>query len=470
MLCPECGARSVDGFSHCPWCGHDLQTPALTEQAGRRALTPEEDAFVGPLFRRPPLTIAILLLNVVLYGLMEHYGGSDSPFTLLIFGAKLPGPILEGGQYWRLLSANFLHIGLLHLVLNSLTLVQLGMLCENLFGRVRFFNLYLLSGMGGFFASTLFLDALSAGASASLFGLMGATLVFGARYYREIPLLFRPHFTWYLLPWVVLMLGFGFWYGGIDNLAHLGGLFTGGFCALIMGNHLIPDARPKREVGALLVAALLSLFAVHTSWKAYFAIAPNLELARAVPGSEDVLGQIEVLSRFIDADSSSGLYFFLRARANYLAGHLNAAEADYRDALARRYEVTTVRNELAWTLVRQENPTPGQVEEAVQLAREAVAEQREPAFLNTLGWALYLKGDLDGAQRQLEAAIREGGAGPERAIDHYILAMVLWKKGERENGMAQLKQGDGYFPQRPGDAELANFRAMAQATLDLPNK
>lgn len=468
MLCPECGARSVDGFSHCPWCGHDLQVPAQAEQGGRRPLTPEEDAFVGPLFRRPPLTIALLMLNVLLFGLMEYYGGSDAPFTLLIFGAKLPGPILEGGEYWRLLSANFLHIGWLHLVLNSFTLIQLGMLCENLYGKVRFFNLYLLSGIGGFLASTLFLDALSAGASASLFGLMGATLVFGARYYREIPPLFRPHFTWYLLPWVVIMLGFGFWYGGIDNLAHLGGLFTGALCALVMGNTLIPGARPKREAGALLVAALLSLFALHTSWKAYFAIAPNLELARAVPGSQDVLGQIEVLSRFIDADSSSGLYFFLRARANYIAGHLHAAESDYRDALARKYEETTVRNELAWTLTRQENPSPAQVEEAVKLAREAVAEERIPAYLNTLGWALYLKGELDGAQRQLEAAIHEGGAGPERAIDHFILAMVLYKKGALKQAQEQLQKGETYFAQLPEEKELSEFRTLAQATLGVP--
>lgn len=473
MLCSECGAQVSDGFSHCPWCGQRQEAllrpvPELSEtktKATRRPLTHEEDAFVGPLFRFPPLTVLILLINALVYGVMEWNGGSDNPFTLLIFGAKLPAPIFQG-EYWRLFTANFIHIGLLHLVLNGLTLIQLGMLCENLYGKVRFFNLYILSGVGGFLASTFFLDSLSAGASASLFGLMGATLIFGWRHYREIPLLFRPHFTWYLLPWVVIMLAFGFFYGGIDNLAHVGGLITGGVSALFLRNQVLPDPRARHQGLALLVCLPLALFSGGSVWAAYFELAPNLELARATAGPQDPAGQIEVLSRFIDSDSSSGLYFYLRAQANYAAGRLEAAEADYREALAREYDETTVRNELSWTLTALPDPSPKQLDEAVGLARKVVRDDRNAAHLNTLGWALFLSGDLQEAQTQLRAAIQDGGESPDRAIDYYILALIHHKKGDEGAADASFGKAEGYARQVPFlYPDLERFRKKAAETL-----
>jgi len=476
MLCPECGARVSPGFSHCPWCGHKVTPFAASgverpapdsgpQKASRRPFTPEEDAFVGPLFRFPPVTVALMVVNALVFAAMEYYGGSSTPFTLLIFGAKLSGPVLHG-DYWRLFTANFIHIGLLHLVLNSLTLIQLGMLCENLYGRLRFINLYLLSGMGGFLASTLFLDSLSAGASACLAGLMGATLIFGWRHYQEIPKIFRPHFTWYLLPWVIVMIGTGFIFDRIDNMAHIGGLVTGGLCALVLRNQILPDPRARSLRLPILVSLGLLLFSLNSIWHAWFKLAPNLELARAVPGEQDPAGQIEVLSRFIDSDSSPGIYFYLRAQANYLAGRLEAAEADYREALARQYDEATVRNELAWTLCRMDNATPEQLEEAVKLARLSVRDDRNPANLNTLGFALLRKGELPGAITQLNAAIQLGGEGPDRAIDYYFLAMAHFKRGETRLADDAFKRAEAYF----GEAQAANlelhlFREQASEAL-----
>lgn len=472
MLCPECGARVSQGFSHCPWCGHTVKDlppafPAEQEDLSdrRRPFTPEEDAFVGPLFRTPPITLAILLLNAVVYGLMEYYGGSATPFTLLIFGAKLSGLVM-GGEYWRLFTANFIHIGLAHLLLNSLTLIQLGMLCENLYGRLRFINLYLLSGMGGFLASTLFLDSLSAGASASLAGLMGATVVFGYRHYQEIPRLFRPHFTWYLLPWVFVMIGSGFIFDRIDNMAHMGGLVTGGLCALILRNQVLPDPRPRHNGLALALTALLGIFSTHAVWKSWFKLAPILELTRTLPGQTDTVGQIEVMSRYIDADSSEGLYFYIRAQANYQSNRLEAAEADFREALARKYNEATVRNELAWTLCRMDEALPAQREEAVKLARLAVRDDRSAANLNTLGYALYRKGDLNGALTQLHAAISVGGEEPARSIDYYCLAMTLAQKGDRDAAEEAYRKAEAYYDEALKDnEELPDFRKQAMKAL-----
>lgn len=471
MLCPECGAQVAKEFSHCPWCGHTCaHVPEAPSSASQRpGLSEEEDAFVGPLFRFPPLTAGILLLNIVIYLLMEQNGGSNNPFTLLIFGAKLPAPIFKG-DWWRLLTANFLHIGLLHLVLNSLTLVQLGLVCENLYGKLRFFNLYLLSGIGGFLASTLYLDSLSAGASASLFGLMGATLTFGWRHYYEIPKTFRPHFTWYLLPWVVAMLLFGLVFGQIDNLAHAGGLLTGSLIALVLRNQVLPSTASFRPWAPLLVSLPLLAFSVHSVYEARQQVLANLEIARAIPGEQDPAGQVEVLSRFIDADDTSGLYFFLRARANYLAGRLEAAEADYRDAIIRRHEISASENELAWTLLSLPSPSSAQLEEAVLLSRRAVAADRNPAYLNTLGYALFQKGELTSAERELLAAIQEGGESPARAVDYFILATLYHQQAKPEQAQAALKKAEAYRAQLPApDAELERIRDRSLELMSRPS-
>jgi len=432
MLCPECGSPVPAEFSHCPYCG-EPQSTAPRPRAQTLEDTEQEAAFITPLFRFPPLTVALLLVNVVVFLLLEQHGGSRDELTLLIFGAKFRAPILDG-ELWRLVTANFLHIGYWHLLLNGLTLVQLGMVCENIYGRTRFFILYLVTGIGGFLASMVLSDTLSAGASASLFGLMGAILTFGWRHSRQIPPALRPHFTWYLLPWVALMILFGLFYGGIDNWAHIGGLLTGVIMGLVLHNQTLAGPRTAgSRLGVAVAFSALVLFSAHSLWEATFQVLSLKDIRQAVPGTADPEGEIEVISRFIDRNSTAGLYFYLRGESQLAAHRIDAAEDDFRAALLRKYESPALKNQLAWLLITEGELNRPRIEEAVKLAREAVRAERNGAFLNTLGWALYLRGDTVAAITQLQAAQRaHSSSDPTRILDLHMLAMAHFKKGDRE--------------------------------------
>src|SRR5262245_58707271 len=134
---------------------------------------------------RPRWTYVFLAINVLLFVAMELTGGSENTATLIAFGANY-APAVAAGEYWRLITANFLHIGLLHLLVNSSALYILGGEVEALFGHSRFIVIYLLTGVSGSIFSFMLTQGLSVGASTSLFGLFGALAVF---FYKQRQLL-----------------------------------------------------------------------------------------------------------------------------------------------------------------------------------------------------------------------------------------------------------------------------------------
>ena len=119
----------------------------------------------------------------MIFLLMEAAGGSTSTSNLIRFGAKVNSLILEG-EWWRLFTPIFVHIGLLHLVMNSIALYFLGVFTERIFGNVRFVFIYLFAGVAGTLSSLLFSPSISAGASGAIMGLFGALLYFGTVYPR----------------------------------------------------------------------------------------------------------------------------------------------------------------------------------------------------------------------------------------------------------------------------------------------
>lgn len=462
MLCPECGGSHSTDFPRCPWCG-----AAVTAHLDERLKLDDveaEQSFITPLFRFPPLTLLILLINVGVFFLLERWGGSEDNLTLLIFGAKFRAAIANDG-YWRLLTANFLHIGFWHLLGNGVTLLQLGMICENIYGRVRFVLLYLVCGASGFALSAYFSETLSAGASASLAGLMGATLVFGWRHPKGIPPRIRRHLTWYLVPWVVLMLGFGFFYGRVDNLAHIGGLVSGLVLGLFLGNRIL-GARASRWSHLWLTLAGMGslLFCVYSIWNAYFHIVPELEM-RFAGGGSDLVGESEVLSRYLDDSPCTGLYHYLRAETRRKLGQMAAAEEDYRRALACGYDLPVVKNALSWLIISEGLEGRSRLNEAIRLVREALRVERSPAYQNTLGWALYLRGDTVAAIRQLESAYHrhlEDDPG-SAALDLYMLSLAYRKKGDEGAARERLEAAqalDAGLQEK--DADIERFRAEVE--------
>jgi rhomboid protease GluP len=183
---------------------------------------------------------------------------SPSLERMRAFGASGFVPVFQDGRWWTLLSAGWLHGGVLHLVMNMLGLRQLAPAVEHLYGTSRAWVIYVISGVAGFAVSSVspFLGPLARllgqggftlGASASLFGLLGALLHYSRRGGSRA----LGQMVW---TWALAMLVFGLLFPGIDNWAHLGG-FAGGW---LLSFWLDPlrEERLDHAVAALLCIVL----------------------------------------------------------------------------------------------------------------------------------------------------------------------------------------------------------------------
>jgi rhomboid protease GluP len=186
---------------------------------------------------------------------------SPSDASLLVLGATGTIPIDQYHRVWTLVSAGYLHAGLLHIFFNMAALRQLGSLAAREYGCSRMFIIYTAGGVFGFLISYLAGVSLTIGASAGVCGLVGAILYFGksrggaygTALYKQVGM------------WVVVMFVFGFVVPGINNWGHGGGLVSG---ALL--GHLLGYAERRRET------------AFHKTLAAVCLVATGLILAWAV--------------------------------------------------------------------------------------------------------------------------------------------------------------------------------------------
>jgi rhomboid protease GluP len=219
--------------------------------------------------RAVPVTVTLIALNVLVFLLMARL--SLSPWSLthadpLAWGANF-GPATQDGQWWRLLTAVFVHFGVLHVALNMWALWDVGRLIERLLGRWRYTLLYLGAGTVGNLLSLAVQgnEKVTGGASGAIFGLYGALIVFLWRERRQVdPDEFRWLFT-VAIAFSGLMLALGFFIPAIDNAAHGGGLLAGGLLGSLLARPWRPGSPLARTqapwAGALSVVGLLALFA-----------------------------------------------------------------------------------------------------------------------------------------------------------------------------------------------------------------
>jgi rhomboid protease GluP len=158
--------------------------------------------------------------------------------TLFHFGAKARDAILFG-HWWRLITAGFLHGGLFHILMNSWVLFDLGAQVEELYGARRLVVFYFVATVCGFAASTWWSPVLSIGASAGVFGLIGAMIALGVRNQTALGSAIRGlYIRWAVYGFLIGLLPFF----QVDNAAHLGGLAAGFVTAYAAG---LP--RPRRD-------------------------------------------------------------------------------------------------------------------------------------------------------------------------------------------------------------------------------
>ena len=163
---------------------------------------------------------------VVVFVIETLAGGSENPRVLDQPRRELSARWSRPGEYWRLFTANFLHIGLMHIAFNLYALYIVGTEVEMFYGPWRFLVIYLLSGLSGAIASYAFTYGLSAGASTAVFGLIGTLFAFFTRNRAVFGEMSRTRLT-NLIVVIAINVFYGLSVGTIDNWGHVGG-FIGG--------------------------------------------------------------------------------------------------------------------------------------------------------------------------------------------------------------------------------------------------
>lgn len=196
----------------------------------------------------PWVTYSLIAINLLVFIAMSASGvGVMSPNAAMTvdWGTNF-APQTLSGQWWRLLTSVFVHFGLFHVLLNMVTLYQIGRLAERLFGSAHLLGLYLFAGITGSLTSVFWHPTVnSAGASGAIFGVFGALLVFVLKYRHELPVSIAKRQRTSLLILIGYNLVYGFTQPGIDNGAHLGGLAGGILLGLALARPLGEPARSR---------------------------------------------------------------------------------------------------------------------------------------------------------------------------------------------------------------------------------
>ncbi len=224
-LCPACGALVGISATRCHECGASLRfsLAALSKSLG--GLFGENEA---------PVTTVLLIANILMFGVSwllnsqsSGAGGMHSLWSMrgdqsFRLGATYPYLIFVRGEWWRLVTAMFLHGGLIHIGFNMMALMQFGPALEELYGSARYLFFYVVTGMFGFLVSAA-LGNYSLGASGALLGLVGLMLAIttkrGGAFMRDL----RSR----LITSVAILFVLGFSGMGMDNYAHAAGLASG---------------------------------------------------------------------------------------------------------------------------------------------------------------------------------------------------------------------------------------------------
>ncbi len=264
IVCPGCRKLIEASEPRCPYCGRLRPGlwgfgPALGRLVG--TLDPMAIAVAGCVL----LYVVALLIDLPqalrFRGMMGIL--SPSPRALMILGMT-GGEAWNRGHIWTLLSAIYLHGGLLHIFFNVMWIRDVGPAVAEIYGPARAFALFNIAGAAGFLASNMLSGAPTVGASGAIFGLLAALIVHGRRAGRSL-------LTSQVLAWAGILFVFGFVMPGINNIAHAGGFAGGWIAATAMG----AGVRGREATGAqllALVSGILSVAAVILSVASAFGV------------------------------------------------------------------------------------------------------------------------------------------------------------------------------------------------------
>ena len=260
QICPACGALVGISATRCHVCGTSLRFSLAAFSKKFSGIFGEQEA---------PVTSVLLIVNFVMLGvswLAYAAVGKGGGLTILWglagepqyrLGASYGPPIFLANEWWRLVTAMFLHGGLIHIGFNMMALMQFGPAIEELYGSARYLFIYVFTGVFGFLASA-FTGHFSLGASGALLGLVGVMLAVtskrGGAYMRDL----RSR----LISSVVILFVLGFsGFMAMDNWAHGGGLAAGFVLGKLFADRLPNSSLERRKAYALGWLAGLAIIA-----------------------------------------------------------------------------------------------------------------------------------------------------------------------------------------------------------------
>lgn len=192
--------------------------------------------------RYAPVTIALLVVNLAIYGLeLVSPLDAQSGLPRLMLLGGIDAQKVAAGEWYRIVTSGFLHFDNAHIFFNMYALVQAGMVVENFYGSLRFSLIYMVALVAGgllAYETTMGTAELTAGASGAIMGLFGAMVALGLKR----PRLRQTLLQWALFP-IIVTLANGFTHTGISNAGHIGGVIAGA-----VAGYLIPASRLRADV------------------------------------------------------------------------------------------------------------------------------------------------------------------------------------------------------------------------------
>jgi rhomboid protease GluP len=260
-LCPACGTLVGASANKCHQCGASMTYSFAAASRSLSRWMPQTS----------PVTYAMLAICCVMYALsfvitlrfqgggglgggLMNLGGISTQVSIRL-GASLPR-MYNISQPWRLITAIFLHGGLLHIGFNMWVLMDIGPMVEELYGSARYFFLFVATGIGGYVLSSMLGSYPSVGASGALLGLVGVLLAATTGRKNLAAQALRSA----LIRWLIYIAVMGLIMSGTDNYAHLGGLATGYLLGRVMADRNPADVTERRRADLLGWVAGIAVF------------------------------------------------------------------------------------------------------------------------------------------------------------------------------------------------------------------
>ncbi|PYX40566.1 MAG: hypothetical protein DMG81_05750 [Acidobacteria bacterium] len=448
--CERCG-RELPSFSFgeasrlCADCRRALSS-ANSSAPAATAIPAAPQVAMRRVPYRPPFTLVLIGINVLVFAAVVAKGvpiERPTSAQLLQWGANF-GPLSLGGQPWRILTSNYLHIGIIHLLVNMWSLWQVGRLAERIFGGWTYLVLYTATGLAGSLAS-LFRNPLgvSAGASGAIFGIVGALI--GALYLGKLPIPkpAQQGLLKNLVIVVIINLGYGASVSGIDNSAHIGGLVMGLALGSILAPQLMEPVEQRRAHERLLfIGAAVVLLGFGGYVKKINGYVVSLGAAGQALSQHQLDQAISILENTVGRNPRNKTALGLLGNAYLQKKDYAHAESTLKRVLQLDPKDISAKYNLGLTYAATER-----FEEARQIFSDLV--QKDPQ--DDDAWML-LGAALDGLGREAEAiqALQKAVAlNPKNAEAYRELGLAQMKAHQANAALNSLQQSARLDPNNP---------------------